>query len=98
MPRTATYGLVNGEEQRHVAVNAFAFEDFRGLNAFPCARDLNQNAALVNAGRRVQRNQVACFRHRCLRVERQARIYLSGHNPRHDIQDLHEQLIIQEPG
>ncbi len=54
-------GLMQAEEQRQIAVNALFFEHFAGANAFPCGRDLDQNAITGDSGAVVLVNDLAAF-------------------------------------
>jgi hypothetical protein len=54
-------GLVQAEEQRQVAVDAFLLQDFGGADALPGGGDLDEDAVAADAGLVVLRNDArAC--------------------------------------
>ena len=84
----ARHRLREAEEQRQVAVNAFALELGGGANAFPRAADLDQDALARDAGLLVQADQLARLGDGAGGVEAQSRIDFRRDAAGHDLQDL----------
>jgi hypothetical protein len=91
----AGHGLGEGEQQRHVAVDALALELLGGADPFPGARQLHQHALARDAGFGVELDEAPRLGHRARGVEGKARVDLGRDPPRHVLQDLaaeeHEQ-------
>src|SRR5690606_34385149 len=66
------------EEQGHVAADALALQDARGLDALPGGGDLDQHAFAGNAALLIERNQVPRLFDRAGRVEAEPRVGLGG--------------------
>jgi len=57
------------EEQRQIAVDAFALQDFAGADAFPGARDLDEDALAPDAALFIERDEAAALVNKRLGVE-----------------------------
>src|SRR5262249_29258911 len=81
-------GLGKAEEECQVAMNPFAFQLFRGPNAFPRAGNFDQNPLATNPGILVHADQLAGLGQRSLGVKTKAGIDLSGDTTGNDLEDL----------
>ena len=81
-------GLVQAEEQREVAVDAFLLKDFSGADAFPGRGDLDEDAVAANAGVVVLLNDGAALSDGGLGVVGEAGIDFGGDAAGNDGQDL----------
>jgi hypothetical protein len=84
----AGYGLVEAEEQRHVAVDAFGFEDLRGLDAFPCGGELDEDALVADAGFVVLLDDVARCGEGSFGVVAEACVDFGGDATGNDVENL----------
>jgi len=71
-------GLVEAEEQREVAMNAFFFKHFRSTDAGPRGSDLDQNPVMADAGLIILGDNAARLGNGGLGVEGEPRIDLGG--------------------
>ena len=94
---TAGHRLTKGKQQRQVAMDAFALELRRSLDALPGGGDLDQHPLAANALRLVQRHEATRPRHGGGGVKTQAGVHLGGHTPGHMLQDrltkAHQQVV-----
>jgi hypothetical protein len=85
-------GLAEAEEEREVAVDALLLELARGLDTLPGARDLDQDALLLDTLRLVERDELLRLRLRLLLVEGQARVDLGRDAAGDDLEDLRAEV------
>ena len=81
-------GLVETEEEGHVAVDAFLLEDLGGLDAFPGGGELDEDALAGDAGGLVLRDDVAGGLDGLLGVVGEAGVDLGGDAAGDDLEDL----------
>ena len=77
-------GLVEGKQQREVAVDAFLFQFLGGANAFLCGGDFDEDAFALDTILFVTRNQRPRLGEGGGGVEAQSRVHLGTHAARHD--------------
>ena len=81
-------GLVEAEEQGHVAVDALFFEDLGGLDALPGGGELDEDALAGDAGGFVLLDDVAGGRDGLVDVVGEAGVDLGGDAAGDDLEDL----------
>ena len=81
-------GLVEAEEEGHVAVDALFFEDLGGLDAFPCGGKLDEDALAGDAGGLVLGDDVARGGDGFVGVVGEAGVDFGGDAARDDFKDL----------
>src|SRR5208282_4096234 len=103
---SARYSLGEAEEQRQVAVDAFLLQEFSRPNAFPCARNLDQDPFPRHALLFVERDELAPLGNRSGGIEAQAgrdlrrdaaRDYLENFGPEQDeklVDELRRHLFV----
>src|SRR5271154_4249392 len=84
--------LVKAEEQGQVAVDALFLENFRGTDALPRRRDLDEHALPRGTGGLVLTNEVPRLLDRLLGVEREPRVDLRRYAAGNDRQDAQPEL------
>ena len=84
----AADGLGEAEQQGHVAVDPFFFEDFRSFDPFPGGGELDQDPFSVDAGGFVEGDQMAGFFHAAFDVKGEAGVDFGGDASGDDFQDL----------
>src|ERR1700733_1331546 len=81
-------GLVDAEEEGHVAVNALFFEDLGRLDALPCGGELDEDAVAGDAGLIVHGDDLTGLRNRLFDVVREAGVDFGGDAAGDDVEDL----------
>ena len=81
-------GLMETEEQRHVAVDALLLEDLGGLDAFPGGGELDENAIAGDAGLVVQGDDGARLGDGLVDVVGEAGVDLGGDAAGDDVENL----------
>ena len=81
-------GLGEGEQQGEVAVDAFLFEHFGGLDAFPGGGDLDEDAVAGVAFLFVGGDELARLGDGALGVERKAGVHFGGDAAGDDLEDF----------
>ena len=77
-----------GKKEGQIAADAFFFEDFSGLDAFPSGGDFDQDTFAGNAFLFIGRDQVTGFFDGSFHVKGQARVNLGGNTARNDLEDF----------
>ncbi len=90
-------GLVEAEEEGHVAVNAFLLEDLGGLNALPGGGELDEDAIARDAGLVVQGDDRARFGDGLIDVVGEAGVDLGGDAAGDDVEDLAAEGNFERP-
>ncbi len=88
-------GLVDAEEEGHVAVDALFFEDLGGLDALPCGGELDEDAVAGDAGLVVHGDDVAGLRDGLFGVVGEAGVDLGGDAAGDDVEDLEAEGYVE---
>ena len=97
----ARNGLRQREQQRHVAIDALALEDFRRAHAFPRRRDFDEDALAPDAVRLVKLDEPVRLVDQAVGVKREIGVRFGRNAARHDFQNLdaeqHQQIVHDAP-